>query len=423
MAPQRGDGREPDNSRPPHPVDGPRAKTPESFLGYLNPEAVLREQVHHGGGMTKGSGHPPAMQPIGQWVKSPEETQAKQAGAISAVRPNEESPQMTTTREAKVQRALEAYLEAVDVDIVPPREHSKALVQIYFDYVHPLLPIVDKNLFEGWYAQGTEPRMLLQTICIVASKHATAADHLFLGDDPRKMGPREFSQRLYTSVIAGIEAKLEKNRVILIQVLALISLHCEGPDGAEQASMHLAQAIHHAHTFGLQFGHAWKDQKSDSQENLEDLFWCLWSLDKINACMNGRPLLMHDRDNSLTKLPMDPEKRSSPFGIWLQISEMLDKVIDYYRPGRSAEETGWEDNFLGFEEMVGDGEGNLDGPIVSMFTPKKPDNCVVDIGTLSLAFALPSCHVHGVTQVSQHQPSGQIYALLCSTGTLCHPGD
>lgn len=297
------------------------------------------------------------------------------------VRPNEE---MTTKTEAKVQKALEAYLEAVGVDIVPPREQQKALLQIYFDYVHPLLPIVDKNLFEGWYAKGTEPRMLLQAMCIVASKHATAANHLLLGDDPRPMGPRDFSKRLYHSVIAGIEAKLEKNRVILIQVLALISLHREGPDGAEQASMHLAQAIHHAHTFGLQFDHAWKDQKSDSQENLEDLFWCLWSLDKINACMNGRPLLMHDRDNSLTKLPTDPEKRSSPFGVWLQISEMLDKVIDYYRPGRSAEETGWESDFLGFEEMVGDGEEKLDGPIMSLLSLFHHAMCMASHKSLSI---------------------------------------
>jgi hypothetical protein len=261
-------------------------------------------------------------------------------------------------------------LDAVGVSIVPPGKHQEALLDIYFTYVHPLLPIVDKNLFTTWYEENREPRMLLQAMCIVASKHAEAADHLLLGDDPRKLGPRDFSQRLYNAVIAGIEAKLEKNRVILIQVLALISLHSEGPDGAEQASMHLAQAIHHAHTFGLQFGHQWKNQKSDSQENLEDLFWCLWSLDKINACMNGRPLLMHDRDNSLTKLPTDPEKRSSPFGVWLQIAEMLDKVIDYYRPGRSAEETGWEgDDFLGFEEMVGDGEDKLEGPIMSMSGP------------------------------------------------------
>jgi hypothetical protein len=349
---------------PPYsPTEEARAPTPPNFLGYLNPEAVLREHVH-----TERGGKPntsPIVPSIGQWIEGER-------------RPSDSHPESATSRleetghafnqEAKVQRALHQYLDAVGVNLLPPRKSQDALVDLYFAYVHPLLPLIDKNLFSEQYSQGHEARILVQAICVVASKHADAATYLCLGDDPRVMGPREFSQRLYNAVIAGIEAKLEKNRVVLIQVLALISLHCEGPDGAEQASMHLAQAIHHAHTFGLQFGHQWKNQKSEDQENLEDVFWCLWSLDKINACMNGRPLIMHDRDSSLTQLPTDPEKRSSPFGVWLQISEMLDKVIDYYRPGRAAEETGWEgDDFLGFEEMVGDGEDKLDGPIMSKY--------------------------------------------------------
>ncbi|KAF2747364.1 hypothetical protein M011DRAFT_443944 [Sporormia fimetaria CBS 119925] len=370
--------------QPHSPSDDPRGPTPPNFLGYLNPEAVLREQVHHERGKT---GNSPSNPSIGQWVDShdAERSPTNLPGAPPfPTRLDETGPQVAT-QEGTVHRALQAYLDAVGVALVPPRKHQEALVHIYFTYVHPLLPIVDKNLFTAWFNEGREPRMLLQAMCIVASKHAEAAEHLLLGDDTRKLGPRDFSQRLYNSVIAGIEAKLEKNRVILIQVLALISLHVEGPDGAEQASMHLAQAIHHAHTFGLQFGHQWKGQKSDSQENLEDLFWCLWSLDKINACMNGRPLLMHDRDNSLTKLPTDPEKRSSPFGIWLQIAEMLDKVIDYYRPGGSADETGWEgDDFLGFEEMVGDGEDKLDGPIMSLLSLFHHAMCMASHKSLSI---------------------------------------
>ncbi|KAF2730800.1 hypothetical protein EJ04DRAFT_499795 [Polyplosphaeria fusca] len=367
---------------PPHsPREVPRAQTPPNFLGYLNPEAVLREHVHPVNERGK-SLHSPSIPPIGQWLEENGRPSSTQSGSVPS-RIDETSPQ--TTREATVQKALTSYLDAVGVTMVPPRQHQDALLDIYFNYVHPLLPLVDKDLFSARYAEGTEPRMLMQAICVVASKHADAAAHLSLGDDPRTLTAREFSQRLYASVIAGIEAKLEKNRVVLIQVLSLISLHCEGPDGAEQASMHLAQAIHHAHTFGLQFGHQWKNQKSDSQENLEDLFWCLWSLDKMNACMNGRPLLMHDRDNSLTRLPTDPEKRSSPFGVWLQIAEMLDKVIDYYRPGGSVEETGWEgDDFLGFEEMVGDGEDKLDGPIMTLLSLFHHTMCMASHKSLSI---------------------------------------
>jgi hypothetical protein len=342
-------------------ADTHASQTPPNFLGYLNPEAVLREQVHGDRGKSAQS---PSIPPIGQWIEERDQRPVSTQTGSASARINETGPH--STQEVKVSRALQQYLDAVGVDILPPRKSQEVLLDIYFAYVHPLLPLVDQELFLEQYRQGRESRLLMQAICIVASKHADAAKMLCLSDDQQPLTPREFSQRLYTAVIIGIEAKLEKNRVVLIQVLALISLHCEGPDGAEQASMHLAQAIHHAHTFGLQFGHQWKNQSSESQGNLEDVFWCLWSLDKINACMNGRPLLMHDRDNSLRQLPSDPEKRSSPFGIWLQISEMLDKVIDYYRPGRSAEETGWEgDDFLGFEEMVGDGEDKLEGPIMS----------------------------------------------------------
>lgn len=93
---------------------------------------------------------------------------------------------------------------------------------------------------------------------------------------------------------------------------------------------------------------------------------------------------MHDRDSSL-KLPTDPEKRSSPFGVWLQISEMLDKVIDYYRPGRSTEETGWEgDDFLGFEEMVGDGEDKLPPPIMTLLSLYHHAMCMASHKSLSI---------------------------------------
>lgn len=374
------------------------APTPPNFLSYLNPEAVLREQVHPVRGKATQS---PSTPLVGPWIEEKDQGPRPMQAGSSSSRIDETGPH--STQEAKVSRALQQYLDAVGVDILPSRKRQDALLEIYFAYVHPLLPLVDKDLFYEQYAQGRASKMLVQAICIVASKHVDAAQHLRLTDDEEPRTPRDFSQRLYNAVIVGIEAKLEKNRVVLIQVLALISLHCEGPDGAEQASMHLAQAIHHAHTFGLQFGHQWKNQSSESQGNLEDVFWCLWSLDKINACMNGRPLLMHDRDNSLRQLPSDPEKRSSPFGIWLQICEMLDKVIDLYRPGRAVDETGWEgDDFLGFEEMVGDAHHKLQDPMSSM--DAKTSTLMSQTLTVhSFPVNLPSYHVYGLAQVSLYQ--------------------
>ena len=338
-----------------------RSTTPPNFVGYLSPEAVLREQIHERGQVARSQ-----YIIVGQWLQGREDEKdpGVDTGSRALGRPlTQTSPQ--SSQSSAVQQALQTYLDAVGVSIMPPRRHQDVLLSIYLEYVQPLLPILDQRIFQARYAQGMEPRMLMQAVCIVASKHEKARPHLLLSDEPQPLSPREFSQRLYNSIITAIEAKIETNRIVLIQVLALLSLHCEGPDGAEKASMHLAQAIHHAHTFGLQFGRQWKHSRDSSLENLEDLFWCLWSLDKINACINGRPLIMHDRDNGLARLPTDPERRQSPFGVWLQIAEMLDKVIDFYRPGVDPALTGWEDDFLGFEELVGDGEDRLNGPMIS----------------------------------------------------------
>ncbi|KAF2814463.1 uncharacterized protein BDZ99DRAFT_410999 [Mytilinidion resinicola] len=349
------------------PLENVRPATPPSFVGYLNPEAVLREEIH-------ARGQPPAAHcvPLGQWVQGRENEREPEFGS----RPGPPDTPINDTslpssKSVVIQAALQNYLDAIGVSIVPNRENQQALLRIYFTYVQPLLPILDEKLFLARYANDTESRTLLQAIFIVASKHVEARPHLILSDDPRLLNPREFSQRLYTSVVTSIEAKLETNRIVLVQVLALISLHCEGPDGAEESSMHLAQAIHHAHTFGLHFGRQWKHTRDEHSDSHNDIFWCLWSLDKINACINGRPLIMNDADNGLTKIPteMDKEKRQSPFGVWLQISKMLDKVIDFYRPGVDPAVTGWEDDdFLGFEELVGDGEDRLEGPMITLLS-------------------------------------------------------
>lgn len=269
----------------------------------------------------------------------------------------------TGTNTSAIGLALQAYLDAVGVTILPPRVQQEALIDIYFTSIHPILPVLNHAAFTSCYAEATEPRLLLQAICIVASKHDRARPHLILPDDPAPQNPRAFAKKLYDAVVAVIGANLERDRVVLIQVLALLSLYVEASAGAEQSSMHLAQAIHHAHTFALQF-----DQVSRPSNNasLRTLFWCLWSLDKLNASINGRPLIMHDRDNHLESPTSRPEERHTAFGIWLQLAEALDKVITFYRPMTDNAVTGWEQDFPGFEDMIADVGDKLDTPTIGM---------------------------------------------------------
>ncbi|TKA64331.1 hypothetical protein B0A49_08289 [Cryomyces minteri] len=162
--------------------------------------------------------------------------------------------------------------------------------------------------------------------------------------------PRDFAERLHKSIVSAMHIAPEPDKIASIRIRALLSLHSEGLEGAEQASEHLILAIHQAHSVGLHIGRSMTD---DKDESLEKLFWCLWSLDKLNAITNGRPTIIKDQDTGISITTENQEARYIPFGIWLQIATLLDEVIAFYRPAADPAATGWEHDFPSFEALMG----------------------------------------------------------------------
>ncbi|KAK8194795.1 hypothetical protein IWZ00DRAFT_501407 [Phyllosticta capitalensis] len=337
-------------ARSSHDHDHARQAPPSRFIGYLSPEAVMSGHIRE----------PISGEKVGGWVPAADEAEGSNTEQDQdGTSPNVISP---GTEESLIHNALQAYLDAVGVATVPDARSVDVLLGIYFEYVHPLLPLVDQKTFYDRKHAGTGSRMLMQAICLVASRHEGISHHLYLANNPNLLPPRQFAKKLYTAIVAGLNANLEKDRITVIQVLTLISLHSEGIDGADQASMHLVQAIHHAHTMGLQFG---RQQNNEKSEAMEKLFWCLWALDKMNATIHGRPQYMHERDNQLENWTAKPERRRTPFAIWLVLAAILDSVIELYRPNCDPAITGLEESFPGFEDIIGEIGDQLKGPIVA----------------------------------------------------------
>ncbi|KAL1616739.1 hypothetical protein SLS56_011305 [Neofusicoccum ribis] len=333
--------------------EDPRLAPGSRFIGYLSPEAVMRGQIREQG--SKCGGWVPAT-PEDDPVPPPSARDPSEIATPAGPAPSDGGV-------SRIDKALQVYLDAIGVNVIPPDRNVDILLGIYFEYVHPLLPLVDQRHFYVRHTAGEPLTMLLQAICLVASRHEEARDHLYLSSDPTLLlEPREYARKLYAALVAGLNANLEKDRITLIQILALMSLYSEGVDGADRASMHLVQAIHHAHTIGLQFG---RQRNVPKGESTEKIFWCLWSLDKLNASVNGRPQYMHERDNQLEAWTARPDQRRTPFGIWLQLAGILDRVIELYRPGCDPRVTGLENDFPGFEDIIGDGGDRLRGPIVA----------------------------------------------------------
>ncbi|RMZ27113.1 hypothetical protein D0859_08819 [Hortaea werneckii] len=232
------------------------------------------------------------------------------------------------------------------------RPHSAVLgplIDIYFRRIHVFLPLLDEDEFRQQHAAGLVPEPLAHAVCLVAAKDAQAEPHLKLGNSSTALPPRDFCSRLHSSVMGALRAPCKYDKVTLIRILALVSMHNEGADVAEDASMLLSQAMHHAQTLGIHLG-----QQSTTPTGMDlamkRLFWCLYALDRANSSMNGRPIIMSDVDIAID--PFHPGESGFPaFEAWLRITDLLNKIIDFYRPRVSVDLTGWEDHYPDLESI------------------------------------------------------------------------
>ncbi|GES62697.1 fungal-specific transcription factor [Aspergillus terreus] len=241
------------------------------------------------------------------------------------------------------------YASAIKACERLPSATLDQLLPIYFSRVNHILPLVDKDSMLHAQSDGTASVFLERAICLVAAKDPSATPHLRVTAEGSPMTPRQFCSDIYKGLVVAINEGLEPDRITRIRVLALLSLHCEGYEGAEAASMHLCHAIHQAQTAGL---HLDRPDRVPG-DSLSALFWCLWTLDKTHACIGGRPVLFADRDIGVEKPHVNPSSSRTAFDIWFAISDLLARVISFYRPG--ADHTvGWEADFPTFEEIIGD---------------------------------------------------------------------
>lgn len=233
------------------------------------------------------------------------------------------------------------------------RPHSAVLgplIDVYFKKIHPLLPLLDEDEFRRNHAGGIVPEPLVHAMCLVAAKDPEAEPHLKLSDSSVTIPPRQFCTILHASVTGALRVPVRFEKVTLIRILALTSLHSEGAEGAEEASLWLLQALHHAQTLGIHLGQQAAAPVGDDMI-MKRLFWSLWVLDRTSAATNGRPIMMSDVDIAIE--PFTPGESGFPaFEAWLKIAMFLNKIIDFYRPNNDMSATGWEDPYPHLEGII-----------------------------------------------------------------------
>lgn len=320
----------------------------QRFVGDLNPEAVIRERLD-------GPSSKPLRDRIGLWISSAGQDDID--GDENAYGRQQRQPsgiEIPFTAGLSSQQPIAAFLQqryaaALQTCERLPLPTRDRLIPIYFSRVNHILPFLDKDLFLKAHSDGTASVFLERALCLVAAKDQAAGSALRLTIDGPVLSSRQFCTEIYRGLAVAMNAGLESDRITGIRILALMSLHCEGYEGAEAASMNICQAIHQAQTAGL---HLNRPGRAPG-DSLSKLFWCLWTLDKMHASIGGRPIILADRDIGIEKPDLKTSAPRSAFDVWLVISDLLSMVISFYRPS-ADHNVGWEDNFPTFEQIVGD---------------------------------------------------------------------
>lgn len=319
------------------------------FVGDLNPEASLLEHENAPSRDRNSIGTWLDIEREGNPVDEDGRSQSETMRAVHHHRAASEGmslePDLANDRTLSEHRLL-----------LPDRASQSALLNIFLCRIHPLLPVIDEIPFRQDFSNGNASSVILQAICLLAGKDSNARPHLQLPGTTNALDSRKFASRLYQDLKRSLKSRRQHDRVHLIQALALVSLHSEGSDGAEEASMHLAQAIHHAQTIGLHLG------RSHGQQSFRDkLFWSLRCLDVLNAATNGRPQMINHCDVGL-QIEDVLESCSPSFRVMLALTRLLARVIMLYQPTSDPEAIGIETDFPEYETIVDQCAGWEIGP-------------------------------------------------------------
>ena len=378
-------------------------------MGDLNPESILTDLSSRSKGTNRISR-------IGTWVeqsKAPPEDLQIQYAEPPTSRNGEKLP-VNVEKYGKSdggRRTLTIphrnYLQAVGAFRVLPRATQDAMVATYIACIDGLLPILDGGKLLRDYTAGEASMFLIQAICLVTCKIPEVAQFLRLYEEGPLLDPIPFSRSIHIGLDAAMKADLEPDRMTKVQILTLMHLHNDGPGGIEESSQHLSQAIHDAWTAGLHIqtpGRTTKDEASL-------LWWMIWTLDRINACIGGRPIMIADRDIDLGRPPLEVNSRA-PITVWIRLGDLLDQVIDFYRPTADQDASGWEAEFPSWTSMLEDID--LDNVLDSHLTIL--ELCYNVIAILSCRNASPS-HASYTRRILA---SNRIESLLLQP-TSAHP--
>ncbi|KAL6235290.1 fungal-specific transcription factor domain-containing protein [Aspergillus navahoensis] len=195
-------------------------------------------------------------------------------------------------------------LEQRGVFDLPDRSMCDTLVETFFNWVAPIVPIIDRVEFQRHYQDPKSPPslLLLHAMFTVASR-----SHSRGSQETGVASPWEF----YKKAKALYDAGYERDPIPLIQSTLLLSLYWEGPDDVTENGLfywsRLSIALAQAH--GLHLRERISSYNLSTQRLLRRVWWALYVRDRAVAAAFGRPTHIDLDDCTVGSLALQDFRR------------------------------------------------------------------------------------------------------------------
>ena len=270
-----------------------------------------------------------------------------------------------------VQRLLDSVVERECLSCVPPEEDYVRLRETFTTKIYPIFPLIPPAMLADDGEKSDTAILTRQLVSLAASADPDMAPYLHLQNQhpSAPLPSAEFASAIASAVRALLETDRISDRIVRIRAHLTLSLYLQ-PSSTAQADLpaQLAmRAIHDVHTLGLQ---VMRFEAGEGNEELETLFCLAWAVDRLNAAMYGRPVLMHEQDLGCD-LDSCIRNRDPCFRLLLLVVQWLDQVICLYRantPVSEQPETAAVVDLPVLEEMIVEAEALKEpGPLIGLF--------------------------------------------------------
>ncbi len=215
-------------------------------------------------------------------------------------------------------RARLTELDNVEIDILhqrgafllPPRALCDELIEAYFKWVHPIVPIINKTKFLLRYQDPKNPPslLLLQAMLLAGSRVCTNPQ---LMDANGSSTPAALT--FYKRAKALYDANYEDDRVTIVQSLLLMGWYWEGPEDVTKNVFYWTRVATIVAQGSGMHRSVEASQLSKSDKRLwKRIWWTLFTRDRSVAVALGRPCHINLDDSDVEMLTEDDFNEDEP---------------------------------------------------------------------------------------------------------------